>query len=90
MKVWVNLWRYPRSSPPFEATVHASAQGALEAVADDAGAYAGTVLIDPSSLEPAQRLDPSDAAHELMEDRRIEREEAEIEARMLRWRQAGL
>jgi len=94
MKVWVNLWRCRRSSPPYEATVHASEEEAIEAVADDmedaAGSYACTVLIEAASLEPARRLDLRDAAHEMLEDRRIEREAAEIEARMLRWRQAGL
>ncbi|WP_439579464.1 hypothetical protein [Elioraea sp.] len=93
MKVWLNLWRHPRGSPPYEATVHTSEEDAVETVADDAedqaGAYACTVLIDPASLEPARRLDLSDAAHELVEDRRIEREAGVAEGRMLGWRQAG-
>lgn len=93
MKLWLNLWRRPRGSPPYEATVHASEEDAVASVADDtedqAGAYACTVHIDPASLEPARRLDLSDAAHELVEDRRIERETAAAEGRMLRWRQAG-
>jgi hypothetical protein len=74
-------------------TVHSSEAEAIELVADDtedqAGAYACTVHIDPASREPARRLNLSDAAHELVEDRRIERETAAAEGRMLRWRQAG-
>ena len=93
MKVWLNIWCAPRARPPYEVPVHSSEADAIEPVADDiedqAGAYACTVHIDPASLEPARRLDLSDAAHELVEDRRIERETAAAEGRMLRWRQAG-
>ena len=94
MQIWLNIWRHSHGSPPYDVTTHASEEDALEAVADDiedeAGTYACTVLIDPGSFDPPTRLDLSDAAHEVVEDRRIERETATIEARMLRWRQAGV
>jgi hypothetical protein len=93
MEIWLNVWRAPRAEPPYEVTVHSSEADAIESVADDiedhAIAYACTVLIDPASLEPLRTLDLGDAAHELVEDRRIERETAAAEGRMLRWRQAG-
>jgi CBS domain containing-hemolysin-like protein len=94
MKIWLNIWRHSRGSLPYDVTVHASEEDAIEAIADDieddAGAYACTVLIDPGSLDAPMRLDLSDAAHEVVEDRRIERETETIEGRMLRWRQAGV
>jgi hypothetical protein len=75
-------------------TVHSSEAEAIELVADDtedqAGAYACTVHIDPASLEPARRLDLSDAAQEAVEDRRIERATVAAEGRMLRRKQAGV
>lgn len=93
MKLWLNLWRVPRPPAPYEVTVHASEEDAVESVVDDieddASTYACTIYVDPVSPEPARRLDLSDAAHELVEDRRIERETAAAEGRMLRWRQAG-
>lgn len=93
MKVLLNVWHAPRTKPPYEVTVHSSEAEAIEPVADDiedqAGAYACTVLIDPASLEPARRMDLSEAAQEAVEDRRIERETVAAEARMLGWRGAG-
>lgn len=94
MKVWLNIWNHPRGSPPYEVTVHASEEDAIEPVADDAedqaGTYVCTVLIDPASLDVPRRLDLGDAAYELLEDRRIEHETRAAEGRMLRWKSAGL
>jgi hypothetical protein len=77
MEIWVNFWRYKHSLPPYDVTIHSSEHGAIESIAEkfkeDRGGYLYTLKLDPETLNPPTVLDLREAAHEMVEEWRIER-----------------
>jgi hypothetical protein len=92
--LWINVWRAEHTPLKYETTLHVAEQYAVEAVAEDladqAGEYVCTLVIDPATNTPAWRLDLTAAAEELLHDAEIERRSQEAEARLHQLRTAGM
>lgn len=89
----LNIRRSRSGKPPFEVTIHASKANAVDEVTDEIKedrCLRDHPLHRAGTGWSCAALRAGPGARDEVEQRRIERERAAIEGRMLRWRQWGL